>query len=178
MRSFLLNFEKAIEMIIADSKTPHWRPGPPEKPVLCNACGTRWRVMGTLHNYIPRHANRETQNMQMEETNDKDPIWNPNSVPKRKRSELAQHILSRVERLRRQLYNILQEPEFGNIPDGGEDATIIYARNKYVPPNEIGLGGMLLVSPTTTTERCTSLSPMAEDNACCSMNVPVENPNL
>ncbi|KAK6805366.1 hypothetical protein RDI58_003151 [Solanum bulbocastanum] len=183
----------------AIKQTPHWRPGPPEKPVLCNACGTRWRVRGTLHNYIPRHANRETRSyqlpaetksrllarhdqklevgaevsgqegssacleeqmnsipssvncMQMEETNDKDPIWNPNRVPKRKRSELTQRILSPVERLQRQLYNSLQEPEFENIPDGGEDATLIYARNKYIPPNEIGLGVMLLVSPTTTT---------------------------
>ncbi|KAH0727143.1 hypothetical protein KY284_003008 [Solanum tuberosum] len=127
-------------------------------------------------NNIPSSVNC----MQMEETNeaDKDPIWNPNRVPKRKRSELTQRILSPVERLQRQLYNSLQEPEFENIPDGGEDATLIYARNKYIPPNEIGLGAMLLVSPTTTTERSTYLSPMAEDNACCSMNVPVENSNL
>ena len=27
--------------------------------------------MGTLQNYIPRHANREKQSMQMEETNGK-----------------------------------------------------------------------------------------------------------
>ncbi|WMV12491.1 hypothetical protein MTR67_005876 [Solanum verrucosum] len=83
---------------------------------------------------------------------DKDPFWNSNSVPKRKRSKLTQRILSPVERLQRQLYNSLQEPEFENIPDGGEDATLIYARNKYIPPNEIGLGAMLLVSPTTMTE--------------------------
>ncbi|WMV12497.1 hypothetical protein MTR67_005882 [Solanum verrucosum] len=212
-------------------ETAHWRPGPPEKPVLCNACGTRWRARGTLHNYIPRHANRETRSyqlpsettthlvarddqrlevgvvvsrpegssaclgeelnnipslvsagsssvicMQMEETNDKDPFWNPNSVPKRKRSKLRRRILSPVERLQRQLYNILQEPEFENIRNGGEDVTLIYARNKYIPPNEIGLGAMLLVSPTTATECSTSLPPIAEDNASCSMNVPVENP--
>ncbi|KAK6805362.1 hypothetical protein RDI58_003147 [Solanum bulbocastanum] len=157
-----------------------------------------WCIRGTLHNYVPRHANRETQSyqlpsetttsflardelevgvvvsgqeessacrgeelnnipslvsagsssvncMQMEETNDKNPFWNPNSVPKRKRSELTQRILSPVERLQRQLYNNLQEPEFENIPDGGEDVTLIYARNKYIPPNEIGLGAMLLL---------------------------------
>ncbi|KAH0766966.1 hypothetical protein KY285_002837 [Solanum tuberosum] len=98
-------------------------------------------------NNIPSSVNC----MKMEKTNDKDPFWNPNSVPKRKRSELTQRILSPVERLQRQLYNILQEPEFENIPDSGEDATLIYARNKYIPPNEIGLGAMLLVSPTTTT---------------------------
>nr|AFA41500.1 GATA transcription factor-like protein [Solanum tuberosum] len=218
-------------LVVFLTETAHWRPGPAEKPVLCNACGSRWRIRGTLNNYVPRHANRETQSyqlpsetttrllvrdglevgvvvsgqegssacpgeelnnipslvsagsssvncMQMEETNDKDkdPFWNPNSVPKRKRSELTQHILSPVERLQRQLYNNLQEPEFENIPDGGEDVTLIYARNKYIPPNEIGLGAMLLVSPTTTTECSTSLPPMAEDNASCSMNVPAKNP--
>lgn len=109
---------------------------------------------------------------------DKNPSWNPDNVPKRKRSELTQLILSPVKRLQRQLYNNLQEPEFENIPDGDEDVTLIYARNKYIPPNEIGLGAMLLVSPTTTTERSTSLPPMAAHNGSCSMNVPVENPYM
>jgi len=36
--------------------TPLWRNGPPEKPVLCNACGSRWRTRGTLENYMPLHA--------------------------------------------------------------------------------------------------------------------------
>ncbi|XP_047328795.1 GATA transcription factor 26-like [Impatiens glandulifera] len=38
------------------SSTPLWRNGPPEKPVLCNACGSRWRTKGTLANYTPLHA--------------------------------------------------------------------------------------------------------------------------
>ncbi|URD81360.1 GATA transcription factor 26 [Musa troglodytarum] len=41
--------------------TPLWRNGPPEKPVLCNACGSRWRTKGSLMNYIPLHA-RESFN--------------------------------------------------------------------------------------------------------------------
>lgn len=36
--------------------TPLWRNGPPEKPVLCNACGSRWRTKGTLANYTPLHS--------------------------------------------------------------------------------------------------------------------------
>ncbi|XP_064996412.1 GATA transcription factor 27-like isoform X2 [Musa acuminata AAA Group] len=36
--------------------TPLWRNGPPEKPVLCNACGSRWRTKGSLTNYVPLHA--------------------------------------------------------------------------------------------------------------------------
>lgn len=36
--------------------TALWRTGPSEKPNLCNACGTRWRLKGTLANYIPKHG--------------------------------------------------------------------------------------------------------------------------
>lgn len=38
------------------TSTPLWRNGPPEKPVLCNACGSRWRTKGSLTNYTPLHA--------------------------------------------------------------------------------------------------------------------------
>ncbi|KAM3377640.1 GATA transcription factor 26-like [Capsicum galapagoense] len=203
--------------------TPLWRPGPPEKPVLCNACGSRWWTKGTLDDYVPKHGNRKTQSnqlpsemkthllahedqklevglevsgqegssasleeemnnisslgsaglpsdncMQMEETNDKDPLWNPESVPRRKRSELRQLILSPVERLQRQLYNNLQELNFEDIALDDETVTLIYAQNKYIPPNEIEKP---LISPTTT-ERSMSSSPMEEDNDDCTMNGP------
>ncbi|KAJ0964324.1 hypothetical protein J5N97_029446 [Dioscorea zingiberensis] len=38
------------------TSTPLWRNGPDDKPVLCNACGSRWRTKGTLENYVPVHA--------------------------------------------------------------------------------------------------------------------------
>jgi hypothetical protein len=41
------------------TSTPLWRNGPPDKPVLCNACGSRWRTKGTLVNYTPLHARSE-----------------------------------------------------------------------------------------------------------------------
>ncbi|XP_019420220.1 PREDICTED: GATA transcription factor 26-like isoform X1 [Lupinus angustifolius] len=41
------------------TSTPLWRNGPLEKPVLCNACGSRWRTKGTLANYTPLHARAE-----------------------------------------------------------------------------------------------------------------------
>uniref|UniRef100_M1C734 Uncharacterized protein n=1 Tax=Solanum tuberosum TaxID=4113 RepID=M1C734_SOLTU len=109
--------------------------------------------------------------MQMEETNDKDPHLNPDSVPRRKRSKLRQSIFSPAQRLQRTLDNNLQAPDFEIISDGDEPVTLIYARNKYIPPNEIGLGAMLLVSPTTTTERSMPLSATAEDTVSCSMDV-------
>ncbi|KAH7668603.1 Zinc finger NHR/GATA-type protein [Dioscorea alata] len=45
------------------TSTPLWRNGPPEKPVLCNACGSRWRTKGTLTNYFPFQA-REHKNLE------------------------------------------------------------------------------------------------------------------
>ncbi|XP_009114293.1 GATA transcription factor 27 isoform X2 [Brassica rapa] len=44
------------------TSTPLWRNGPPEKPVLCNACGSRWRTKGTLVNYTPLHSRSEGDN--------------------------------------------------------------------------------------------------------------------
>uniref|UniRef100_A0A7N0V132 GATA transcription factor n=1 Tax=Kalanchoe fedtschenkoi TaxID=63787 RepID=A0A7N0V132_KALFE len=41
------------------TSTPLWRNGPPDKPVLCNACGSRWRTKGSLTNYTPLHARAE-----------------------------------------------------------------------------------------------------------------------
>ncbi|KAK8699187.1 hypothetical protein V6N13_115281 [Hibiscus sabdariffa] len=39
------------------SSTPLWRNGPPEKPVLCNACGSRYRIGKPLENYTPKLCN-------------------------------------------------------------------------------------------------------------------------
>ncbi|KAM3369048.1 hypothetical protein ACQJBY_017122 [Aegilops geniculata] len=38
------------------TSTPLWRNGPTHKPVLCNACGSRWRTKGSLENYTPMHS--------------------------------------------------------------------------------------------------------------------------
>ncbi|KAK6805355.1 hypothetical protein RDI58_003140 [Solanum bulbocastanum] len=91
---------------------------------------------------------------------DKDPHLNPDSVPRRKISKLRHSILSPAQ-IQTTLDNNLQAPDFEIISDGDEPVTLIYARNKYIPPNDIGLGAMLLVSPTTTTKHSTPLSAMA-----------------
>ena len=52
--NYLMHMDCWLPIIVID--TPLWRNGPPEKPVLCNACGSRWRTKGTLENYTPLHA--------------------------------------------------------------------------------------------------------------------------
>ncbi|KAL4556081.1 hypothetical protein LXL04_038721 [Taraxacum kok-saghyz] len=55
----------SIHMVeLGSSDTPLWRNGPLEKPVLCNACGSRWRTRGTLADYNPKHAMKEVQGAQ------------------------------------------------------------------------------------------------------------------
>nr|GMC60179.1 replication protein A 70 kDa DNA-binding subunit B-like [Ipomoea batatas] len=43
--------------------TPRWRAGPEEKPVLCNACGSRWRLRGNLNDYVPKHGIRDASDV-------------------------------------------------------------------------------------------------------------------
>ncbi|KAK3185007.1 hypothetical protein Dsin_032293 [Dipteronia sinensis] len=44
-----------IQLPTITCATPLWRNGPPEKPIFCNACGSRFRLRGTLLNYAPKH---------------------------------------------------------------------------------------------------------------------------
>lgn len=45
-----------FELISAVAATPLCPNGPPDKEVLCNACGSRWRTKGTLPNHTPMHS--------------------------------------------------------------------------------------------------------------------------
>ncbi|KAI4367452.1 hypothetical protein MLD38_023188 [Melastoma candidum] len=38
------------------AESPMWRNGPTRKPVLCNACGSRWRLRRSLTNYVPNQT--------------------------------------------------------------------------------------------------------------------------
>ncbi|KAF3645664.1 putative GATA transcription factor 26-like isoform X2, partial [Capsicum annuum] len=48
-----------------NKETFNWRNGPHEKPMLCNACGLRWRTRQTLDGCVPKHANGEIQSSQL-----------------------------------------------------------------------------------------------------------------
>lgn len=42
---------------MVSSVTPLWRNGPEDKPVLCNACGSRYKKRGSLglEDYLPKN---------------------------------------------------------------------------------------------------------------------------
>ncbi|KAF8014002.1 hypothetical protein BT93_I1764 [Corymbia citriodora subsp. variegata] len=51
-------------------ETPLWRHGPMEKPVLCNACGSRWRIKGSLDNYTPKRYRAVVRKRRFQNTRD------------------------------------------------------------------------------------------------------------
>lgn len=75
--------------------TPLWRNGPAHKPILCNACGSRWRTKGTLENYVPQHARELTDQVEPK-------------VSKEKITPLKNN-LQRVQK--RKLENVIPETE-------------------------------------------------------------------
>lgn len=74
--------------------TPLWRNGPPEKPVLCNACGSRWRTKGTLANYTPLHARafEATDSSDYKCGHGKKGLQNPKQEISNKRKEPGQDV--------------------------------------------------------------------------------------
>ncbi|PHT67825.1 hypothetical protein T459_27312 [Capsicum annuum] len=59
------------------TETALWSTGPPGKPVLYKACGTRWRTRGAIDDYIPKHGNREIQVEHPYKYDIPRAIWNP-----------------------------------------------------------------------------------------------------
>ncbi|KAF2293748.1 hypothetical protein GH714_004462 [Hevea brasiliensis] len=198
-------------MVFSDAYqgTPLWRNGPPEKPVLCNACGSRYRIRGTLANYAPKHAQGQPiakrvrissrmvpkeGKLKVEEnfsskachsTASDDSTRNKSSsefaisrscpqscckikeglggeipgeiqgsfwkscIASRKRSLMFQQSSTVIERLQRDLRNILKQDPF-ILTENEEDLLIYNANNLQISYNEIGLGGFLL-KPNSTT---------------------------
>ncbi|WVZ86600.1 hypothetical protein U9M48_033354 [Paspalum notatum var. saurae] len=67
----------------AGAGTPLWRNGPPDKPVLCNACGSRWRTKGSLANYTPMHRKDGNDDDELRVSKAKPPISKSKSQKKK-----------------------------------------------------------------------------------------------
>ncbi|XP_021991547.1 GATA transcription factor 26-like [Helianthus annuus] len=166
--------------------TPLWRNGPPSKPVLCNACGSRWRTRGTLSDYVPKHAMQQytqlnglpaatgdsgSRNLSSLDEPNTAGATEPNfgNVPRRRRSNLEQIVLSPMERLHKQLYDIVHEdPEEFMKEEVVGDVLINKVDNMMSTQPETALGAMLLNSPPKDPEHSESVSSSSIKTACAS----------
>ncbi|CAJ2677191.1 unnamed protein product [Trifolium pratense] len=129
------------------NSTPLWRQGPNDKPVLCNACGSRYRHWGHLDNYFPRHSLPESEEL----VDDSPPIDVSDSendllkseIPSKKRSLRVVRKLKPMQKFHAQLLNELKNQEIKG-ESSSEEALLFDNVNNFIPPNEIGLGAVLL----------------------------------
>ncbi|XP_020204683.1 GATA transcription factor 27 [Cajanus cajan] len=133
--------------------TPLWRNGPEDKPVLCNACGSRYRKWGTLEAYLPNNFQpkyldnlkylKDGKNPLVSSyvtiTGDNEqPLWSP-KIPSRKRSQKVYKNITPMKKFRNQLLKIwknYRNPE----ESSPEEVLLLNNVNNFIPSNEIGLG--------------------------------------
>ncbi|KAH1237640.1 GATA transcription factor 26 [Glycine max] len=51
------------------TNTPLWPNGPADKPVLCNACGSRYKTRGHLDNYLPKNVHPQPHHKKFKNVN-------------------------------------------------------------------------------------------------------------
>ncbi|XP_039141309.1 GATA transcription factor 26-like isoform X2 [Dioscorea cayenensis subsp. rotundata] len=102
------------------TSTPLWRNGPAHKPILCNACGSRWRTKGTLENYVPQHVRELTDQVELKVSKEKiTPLKNNlQRVQKRK----LENVIAETEQivpLHEQNFQKVLEEDTGNRSSSG-----------------------------------------------------------
>ncbi|KAI5384636.1 GATA transcription factor 26 [Lathyrus oleraceus] len=139
------------------NSTPLWRQGPTNKPVLCNACGTRYRLRGDLDNYFPKYCLPKELSCRNNDFNENSPSkvlnldddekhLNPlkSRTPSKKHSlRIVNKRKTPMEKFHKQL---LKELKYENIPNESspEEALLFENVNNFIPSNEIGVGVVLL----------------------------------
>ncbi|KAI5417656.1 GATA transcription factor 26 [Lathyrus oleraceus] len=230
------------------SSTPLWRNGPPEKPILCNACGSRWRTKGTLANYTPLHArtepndyedqrvsrlkivsvnkNKEVRLVKREQNHDngysasrwltpeynqgfqkvvdedtsnrsssgsaisnsescvqfggtdasdltgasQSVVWDT-AVPSKKRTCAGRLKHSSVEKLTKELCNILHEQQQQSCFSASSEEELLYENEAPMVSVEIGHGSMLIRHPSSIArDEESEASSLSVDNKQCLMN--------
>ncbi|XXG60857.1 hypothetical protein AAC387_Pa04g2664 [Persea americana] len=226
------------------TSTPLWRNGPPGKPVLCNACGSRWRTKGTLANYAPLHSlgfvpvdsgesryscdyksplkkrlrvlNTRTQNEHGAEVGESVSRYGPSikgfedftsnrsssgsvislsescaqlggmdgnvisgstqtylwdsQVPSRKRTGNKRKSPSPVEKLRRDLYDILHGQETLYLSGSSDEVLLFEKEEDPMVSVEIGLGIVFIKQPVSSAEVESEATPLALESKISCLN--------
>ncbi|XP_029125405.1 GATA transcription factor 27 [Cajanus cajan] len=129
--------------------TPLWRNGPEEKPVLCNACGSRYRKRGNLEDYLPTHFQPEYLDNLKKLKGWENPYFWSHKIPSRRRSQVVCKNITPMKRFGKQLHKMWKR--YGNLDESSpEEVLLLNNVNNFIPSNEIGLGGVLLKPDDTS----------------------------
>ncbi|CAI9102354.1 OLC1v1000610C1 [Oldenlandia corymbosa var. corymbosa] len=160
-----ITYQRMKSVLASLFGTPLWRCGPPEKPVLCNACGSRYRKNLPLENYIPKHGidpSNLIANLQDEVDDQSVYSSRPQvlkNVVRKRRSERVEYSVpstaevlnqSKAEILRQKLWDALQDPELSKDLEDYEEpenALITQKTTYYIPETEVG-GGCEFIKST------------------------------
>ncbi|KAK7399665.1 hypothetical protein VNO78_10853 [Psophocarpus tetragonolobus] len=125
--------------------TPLWRTGPESKPVLCNACGSRYRKCGSLEDYLPNHC----QPKYLDNRGKYRRLWNP-KIPSRRRSPVVYKKMTPMKRFQIQLLKMWKI--YGNQDESSTQVVLLSNNvNNFIPSDEIGLGCALLKPDATSS---------------------------
>ncbi|RDX76197.1 GATA transcription factor 27, partial [Mucuna pruriens] len=128
--------------------SPLWRSGPEDKPVLCNACGSRYKKWGNLERYLPNHfqpkhldklkslkGSRSNLLVSSYETGGKTArLWSP-KIPSRKRSRVVYQKITPMKRFHKQLLSMWEN--YGNPNESSPEEHIHMVRNSnHLPYGE------------------------------------------
>ncbi|KMZ64402.1 hypothetical protein ZOSMA_36G00040 [Zostera marina] len=110
-----------------------WRNGPPEKPVLCNACGARWRTKGTFANYMPR--NTRGPSLTSYKTKKSTTADNRKDKGKSKKEPPSKHSLKRSTLCENKEDNDVDDTYWNNILDSYVNNVINGSSSTSILPN-------------------------------------------
>ncbi|XP_061365770.1 uncharacterized protein LOC133309048 [Gastrolobium bilobum] len=145
-----------------------WRNEAKDKPVLCNASGSRYKKWGSLENYRPKcfkskcHNNltnfKGRSNLDIKDkplsyvpdSGKKNPsLWNF-KIPTKKRSRVVYKQMTQMEMFQKQLLNLWRYHWKQN-ESSPEDDLSFHNVNNFIPSNEIGHGCIRLEPDGTST---------------------------
>ncbi|KAK7412079.1 hypothetical protein VNO78_03526 [Psophocarpus tetragonolobus] len=154
------------------NSTPLWRNGPADKPVLCNACGSRYKVKGHLDNYLPKNVHQQKNfrnvseggshsNVEDQRSNHVPPTPNENNSNSTQDlcqispqggiiSEIGYKISTKKRSpvMYRRMTSIerfqKQLVSLYRSEKKNEESLLVDNMNNFIPSNEIGLGVILL----------------------------------
>ncbi|TKY71316.1 GATA transcription factor 26 [Spatholobus suberectus] len=179
------------------SSTPLWRNGPIEKPVLCNACGSRYKLKGHLDNYLPKNVQLQLHhknfknvyggshlNVEDELSNHAPPTDNGNSnkstpdfhhiSPQDFGNKIPSRkrspvVYKQMTPMEKFQKQLLSLFRGQRQPNesSSEEILLLDNVNNFIPRNEIGLGAILLKTDVASTDPGSFTCSSIDNQAQC-----------